>query len=132
MKEWARVIKEDGQIVVIVPNKEFCFDHNREYSTFEHIFNDFVSETKEDDLTHLDEILEKHDLSMDPPAGTLEQFRERSLKNIENRGLHQHVFSKDLLEQIFSFLGISLEKSFIDGINIVCVGKVVAIIKIFK
>lgn len=132
VKEWVRVINEEGQIVVIVPNKEFCFDHNREYTTFEHIFSDYVNDIGENDLTHLDEILEKHDLSMDPPAGTLEQFKERSLKNIKNRGLHHHVFSEELMEQIFSFLGISLERSFVDGINIVCVGKVSSYKKIFK
>lgn len=131
VSEWIRVVKPGGIIVIIVPNKKFCFDHKRDDTTFEHIMNDYNGNTTEHDLTHLDEILEKHDLSMDIPAGTKEQFRERSLKNFSNRALHQHVFSKETIEEIFSFLGITLEKSFVDGINIVCIGRVSAYKKIF-
>ncbi len=132
VKEWARVVKPGGFMVIIVPNKELCFDHNRDIVSFEHLFSDYVNDVGEDDLTHLDEILDKHDLSMDLPAGTKEQFKERSLQNFSNRGLHHHVFSKNTIEEIFSFLGITLENSFIDGINIVCIGRVSAYKKIFK
>jgi ubiquinone/menaquinone biosynthesis C-methylase UbiE len=124
LKEWIRVVKPGGTIVVIVPNKEACFDHKRDYTSFEHILNDYERDIGEDDLTHLDEILEKHDLSMDTPAGTFKQFKERSLRNFSNRALHQHVFSPESLERVFDFLGISVEKSFVDGLNIVCIGRV--------
>ncbi len=62
---------------------------------------DWQNKTTEDDLFHLPEILERHDLSRDPLAGSLEQFRARSLDNFNNRCLHHHVFdeknSRDLL-----------------------------------
>jgi len=124
ISEWTRVVKPDGLIVLIVPNKKVCFDHDREDTSFEHVLLDYQNGTLEDDLTHLDEILEKHDLSMDLPAGTPEQFRERSLKNFSNRALHQHVFSVKLVQEIFDFSGISMKKSFIDGLNMVFIGSI--------
>jgi len=46
----------------------------------------------EEDLTHVPEILELHDLSRDEGAGTREQFRQRCLANHVHRALHHHVF----------------------------------------
>jgi hypothetical protein len=40
---------------------------------------------------------------MDPPAGTPEQFRARSLKNFENRCLHHHVFDAALIREVFRY-----------------------------
>jgi hypothetical protein len=57
-------------------------------------------------LSFLDEILEKHDYSMDAPSGGPEKFRARSLDNFTQRRLHHHVFNLDLLKMIFDFAGI--------------------------
>lgn len=45
----------------------------------------------EEDLTHLPEILDLHDLSKDESAGTKEQFRKRCRGNHLNHAIHQHV-----------------------------------------
>ncbi|HET9448118.1 MAG TPA: hypothetical protein VFO35_17765, partial [Steroidobacteraceae bacterium] len=52
--------------------------------------------TTERDLTHLEEILELHDLERDPQAGDPAAFAERSKHNYENRCLHHHVFDTRL------------------------------------
>lgn len=106
VQEWLRVIKKGGLILLALPNKIHNFDHNRPVTSFEHLLQDYNSNIGEDDLTHLDEIMQLHDLSMDLPAGTPGQFRERSLKNLENRALHHHVFDTDLLRDIFSHFGV--------------------------
>lgn len=108
IEEWIRVIKEDGLLLLILPNKDFCFDHNRQVTDFSHILSDLHNNVGEDDLTHINEILDLHDLQMDKPAGTLEQFRERSLKNFQNRALHQHVFDMGLLKQIFNYYKLEI------------------------
>ncbi len=46
---------------------------------------------------------------MDPPAGDLEHFRQRSLKNFENRTLHHHVFDVQLIEQMLDQVGFEIE-----------------------
>jgi len=108
IEEWLRVLKKDGLIFLVLPNKDHCFDHKRSVTYFNHLLEDYKINTGEDDLTHLNEILELHDLEMDKPAGTKDQFRERSLKNFENRTLHHHVFDLDLLKEIFEWFKIQV------------------------
>lgn len=100
LKEWIRVIKPGGFILLILPDKRFTFDHNRPYTTFPHLLSDFESGIDEHDLTHLEEILALHDLNLDPGAGKdRNAFKKRGENNFEVRGLHHHVFSFDLLEK---------------------------------
>ena len=108
LTNWIKVIKNNGLILLILPKKESNFDHKRPITNFTHLIEDFNNNTGEDDLTHLDEILSLHDLSRDLLAGSYDEFKERSLKNFENRSLHHHVFDVNLLEEIFNYLKIEL------------------------
>jgi SAM-dependent methyltransferase len=108
LAEWKRVIKDDGVLVLVLPNKVSNFDHRRPFTKFEHLLEDYGRDVGEDDLTHLDEILALHDLSMDPPAGDLAQFTERSQRNFQNRTLHHHVFDAPLIEQMLDHVGFEI------------------------
>jgi SAM-dependent methyltransferase len=106
VKEWKRVVKRGGAMMLFLPNRAYTFDHWRAFTTFEHLLSDYDKGTPESDLTHLDEILEKHDYAMDAHSGGAEKFRARSLDNFSNRCLHHHVFNLDLLKMIFDFAGV--------------------------
>ena len=121
LEEFKRVCKKGGMIVVVVPRKEETFDHNRDYTDFEHILDDFVNKVSERDLTHLPEIIEKHDYKMDGDI-TLDKFKKRSLRNFENRGLHHHVFSPSTLRDMFEYENLSVEKVFRYERNYVILG----------
>jgi SAM-dependent methyltransferase len=108
LNEWLRIIKPQGLLLLVIPNKDSNFDHNRSITGMAHLVEDFTSNVSEEDMTHLDEILTLHDLSMDPPAGDFENFKKRSLNNFQNRCFHHHVFDSDLLEQIFRYFNIEL------------------------
>jgi SAM-dependent methyltransferase len=108
LTEWRRVIKPGGALILVLPNKDSNFDHRRPATSFEHLLDDSARDIGEDDLTHLDEILALHDLSMDPLAGDLENFRQRSLKNFENRTLHHHVFDVKLIEEMLNHVGFDV------------------------
>jgi hypothetical protein len=69
--------------------------------------SDYKNQIGEDDLTHVNEILELHDLSKDLPAGTPEQFRVRSLNNAAVRALHHHVFSLSSALELLNHAGFS-------------------------
>ena len=108
VKEWLRVVKPGGCLLLVLPDRRYTFDHKRKVTTLEHLVNDYHNNVDEKDLTHLDEILELHDLSMDNAAGSPAEFKERSLKNFENRCLHHHVYDLNLLKEIYTFLNIEL------------------------
>ena len=97
LREWARVARDGAGLLLILPDAAGTFDHRRPTTTLEHLREDFVRQTGEDDLTHLPEILGRHDLGRDPHAGTADQFRARSQDNPANRCLHHHVFDLDLM-----------------------------------
>jgi SAM-dependent methyltransferase len=99
LQEFHRVLKSNGSLLVLVPNRIHTFDHRRPVTAFAHLEADLEANTGEDDMTHLEEILSLHDLERDKPAGSPEEFRERCLRNADLRCMHHHVFSLDLLEQ---------------------------------
>jgi 2-polyprenyl-3-methyl-5-hydroxy-6-metoxy-1,4-benzoquinol methylase len=108
ISECLRVIKDNGLLLIIVPKKEANFDHNRSITAFEHLKNDYNKNIGEDDLSHLEEILKLHDLSLDPGAGKYSQFKKRSINNFQNRALHHHVFNMNLLCKIFEFFNLKI------------------------
>ena len=112
--EWKRIIKDEGVMLIILPNKKSNFDHKRPYTSFEHVVNDYKLSVGEDDLTHLEEILELHDLSRDPLGRPFSKFKERCLDNISNRCLHHHVFDEALIRNILAHCNLQT-KLFYEG-----------------
>ncbi len=108
LEETKRVLKDGGIFVIVLPHQSGSFDHRRSVTPLAHLVDDYRQGTGEDDLSHLEEILEKHDLSMDPLAGDLESFRRRALDNIENRCLHQHVFDTPSVVALLDHVGLQL------------------------
>jgi SAM-dependent methyltransferase len=106
--EWKRAIKKGGSIILILPRKESNFDHRRPVTSFDHLVNDLQKNTGEDDLSHLKEILELHDLRRDSHAGTSANFQKRSQDNFTNRSLHHHVFDTTLLEKMIVYIGMEV------------------------
>jgi SAM-dependent methyltransferase len=108
LREWKRVLRPGGLLVLVLPFHQRTFDRHRPPTPVAHMLEDFQRDTAEDDLTHLPEILEKHDLSLDPGAGTAEQFRQRSLDNFHNRCLHHHVFDRHNSRELLEAAGYSV------------------------
>jgi len=108
LTEWLRIIKPEGLIFLILPNKNSNFDHDRKNTSMDHLLEDFKNNITENDFTHLEEVLTLHDLSLDPNAGNFENFKRRSINNFQNRCLHHHVFDLNLLESIFSYFNIEI------------------------
>lgn len=94
LMEWKRVLRPGGALILVLPDYRKTFDARRRPTAVAHMMEDFRADIGEDDLTHLPEILEKHDLSIDPGGNTFEQFKCRSLDNFANRCLHHHVFDE--------------------------------------
>lgn len=106
--EWKRVLKDFGFLLLVLPNRQNTFDHRRPVTLLSHIIEDFEAGTTEDDLTHLPEIIRLHDLGRDPHAIAFERFRDRALKNSENRCLHHHVFDLQLAISLTEYAGFEV------------------------
>lgn len=118
VKEWLRIVKQNGYVVLILPEKTQCFDHKRKYSPISTLVSQYEKNVGEDDLSTLPEILANHDLSMDLPAGNLEQFTQRSLDNYNNRCLHHYVYNPDLLKEITQYVGAEFVHTVTYGLDI--------------
>lgn len=105
---WREVLAPGGYLLLVVPNKANNFDRFRADTPLRHLLDDAENRTGEDDLTHLEEILEKHDLSKDPAAGDRSAFEKRSRDNPANRCLHHHVFTPHVLAALFGHAGLEI------------------------
>lgn len=128
LKEWIRVLKPKGHILLILPHPDFTFDHKRPITKFEHLLKDYQNKIDETDIECLEEVLNFHDMKRDPMGpDTLVELKERSLKNYENRCLHHHVFNLKLIREMFEFSNITfLDSDFVRPFNIISIGQKVA------
>jgi SAM-dependent methyltransferase len=106
MAEWVRVLKPAGHLLLVLPRKESNFDRKREITPFAHLLDDEAQGTTEHDLTHLDEIVARHDYAQTPDTPTPEVLRARGLANFENRCLHHHVYDPALIERVLRRAGL--------------------------
>jgi SAM-dependent methyltransferase len=108
LKELMRVAKPGAAIIFVLPHYRYTFDHRRRPTPLTHMLEDYERGIDEDDRTHLQEILELHDLSRDLSAGSPEQFRDRSMRNIENRCLHHHIFDEHNSRELIETAGLKV------------------------
>lgn len=105
LREWLRVTRPGGCLVLILPDPAHTFDHRRPVTTIGHLVSDYQRHTGEDDLSHLDEVLALHNLALDPAAGDSSAFAARSRANADNRCLHHHVFDIALMNAALAEAG---------------------------
>jgi predicted SAM-dependent methyltransferase len=108
LKEWTRVVKPRGAVIIVLPDYRRTFDWRRKPTPLEHMMADYQRGTDERDLSHLAEILELHDLSLDRAAGNKTSFHQRSLKNFDNRCLHHHVFDERNSRELLQATGLTV------------------------
>ncbi len=105
LREWRRVTRPGGHLLVVVPDPARSFDHRRPITALAHLEDDARRRTAEDDATHFAEVLAFHDLARDPGAGTPEEFAARVARNAEHRCVHHHVFDLPLLRAALGAAG---------------------------
>jgi len=125
LKEWMRVLKPKGYILLILPNPTFTFDHKRPITKFEHLVSDYHNNIDETDLECLENVLSYHDMKRDIMGpNTLIELKERSIKNYENRCLHHHVFDIELIRKMFEFSNINfIDSEFVRPCNLITIGQ---------
>lgn len=110
LKEWKRVVRNNGALLLIVPHKDNTFDHRRPITTIEHLIEDEQRQIGEDDTTHFEEVIQLHDLVRDPARISREALMKRTYANLENRCVHHHVFNTQLLAAALQYTGWTIKK----------------------
>ncbi|MCG9898599.1 MAG: class I SAM-dependent methyltransferase [Hydrotalea sp.] len=110
LREWKRVVKKGGILLLVVPHKDNTFDHARPLTTIEHLILDADTNMQENDTTHFEEVIQLHDLKKDPAGISQEELKERTLNNIQNRCVHHHVFNTPLVVKALDEAGWTIRK----------------------
>lgn len=115
LKEWQRVVKPGGYLIIVLPYYARTFDHRRVPTTVRHMLEDFERDTAEDDLTHVEETFAAHRLN--DPSRPDEELRSLLMNNFSHRMMHHHVFdelnSRELMEAVgFKVLAVDMQLPF--------------------
>ena len=108
LKEWKRVLRGDGRLLLVLPHKDGSFDHRRSVTSLEHLLEDFRDNVGEDDRTHLKEIVELHDLRRDPEQASAADFQKWISANETTRGAHHHVFDTRAVVRMLTHAGFNV------------------------
>jgi predicted SAM-dependent methyltransferase len=115
LKEWQRVVKPGGHLVIVLPHYARTFDRRRVPTTIQHMIEDYEQNTGEDDLTHVEETYAAHRLNDGTRSD--EELRNLLLSNFSHRMMHHHVFDESnsckLLEAVgFKVLAVEMQLPF--------------------
>jgi predicted SAM-dependent methyltransferase len=110
LKEWKRVTRPNGALILVLPDYRRTFDHRRTPTSVQHMLDDFSRNTGEDDTTHVPEVLQLHDVKRDGTLKTqsYEELHRRSIDNLANRSLHHHVFDESNSEELLKEVGLDV------------------------
>lgn len=105
LREWRRVTRPGGHLILVLPDPRHTFDHRRPVTTLAHLREDYARDVREDDPTHIPEVLALHDVSRDAGIGSADDLRQRAAHNATNRCLHHHVFDLALISDVLRETG---------------------------
>jgi len=108
--EWHRVLADGGLIYMVVPDRRRTFDHNRNLSSPEHMWEDFQNKITQIDGTHVAEFVDGADWALYKPeisesgvaadkAFAKEQYAH-AIKHEVEINIHFHVFEPENLKEL--------------------------------
>jgi SAM-dependent methyltransferase len=109
LREWARVTRRGGALVIVLPHYKYTFDRLRPVTPVSHMLEDYERGMGENDETHFPEILELHDLALHPEPISSDQLRKGILDNLKTRCAHHHVFDERNSAELLEACGLSVE-----------------------
>lgn len=96
VREAFRICREDGIVIIAVPDKDYTFDRGRELTPWEHVWSDYVNDVRESGDDHYESFLRSAAPHVfDEPPENLKIHIQLS----RNRREHAHVWNSDTFEK---------------------------------
>jgi SAM-dependent methyltransferase len=105
--EWKRILCDNGLLILVIPDKDRTFDHQRPVTPISHMIQDFHNSTPESDMTHFEEVTRLHDFGRWNPDG-IENFIKRCMDNNALRCMHHHVFDLNTSIDLVKYSGFEV------------------------
>lgn len=114
LKEWFRILKLDGDILLILPHGGRTFDYGRSLTELEHLISDYQHDVDESDRTHWCEFRDKTILGGHPkiPNRYVLEAKNDNFNFFQQYGLiHHHVWTEIEVVELLSYIGFRVEAS---------------------
>lgn len=98
---WKTLIRRNGYLLLIAPEKSVSHDRFRQYTTLEHIINDYINNIDGSDLTHVEEILR-----CNAQQYPIDKYKLLIANNNITNVIHHHCFDVCLLDELGKYCGI--------------------------
>jgi len=108
--EWNRVLRPDGIMYIVVPDRRFTWDSRRELTSVGHMLDDYWAATTAVDETHIDDFVDNVEWSTYSPATAAAEVAEAKakLKNLywatiksgSEINIHFHVFEPQNIREL--------------------------------
>lgn len=105
LKEWIRVLKPGGKLIIFLPHKERTNDCYREVTPLSHLIEDYENDVPFDDDTHFQDwwenVVEK---------GLMPEHYKHIPKEelISTGSIHHHVWTEKEIKEVFEYLGLNI------------------------
>lgn len=110
LKEWYRVLKHNGIVYMVVPDRRKTFDRPRGLTPIEHVFDDFAAAKTQSDGTHIDDFVYGIDWNEFSPStlpgaeeaekAALAQSYRNAIRQGHEINIHFHTFELESLEKM--------------------------------
>jgi len=128
---WKTLLNDNGIIISILPNKDFCFDYARPVTKLCKLITKYENNIMEDDVSEIPQMIEYYKSNPDKllefkthPNMTVDEFINyqnyfyNNPKELERkRPIHHHVFDLNLLKEIAHYLKMEQIIEFTININ---------------
>jgi 2-polyprenyl-3-methyl-5-hydroxy-6-metoxy-1,4-benzoquinol methylase len=115
IRSWQNILKHDGMILSIIPDKSLMFDCKRPLTRLDHIVMDWYNDTEESDETHIKEAIE---LFENNGGYDYDNYVKSSKDNLKYRAIHHHCFDVELVKGLFILLHMKIVKQEQIGMHI--------------
>jgi SAM-dependent methyltransferase len=95
VREVFRICRKGGIVIIAIPDKEYTFDRGREMTSWEHLWSDYVKDTRESDDSHYESFLRSAapHVFNEPPENL-----KIHIQLSRNRREHAHVWNSQSFE----------------------------------